>query len=300
MEFLLIFNSSIIPIFIIIGIAFIYNRLFQPDIRQITDIALSVFAPIFLFDVLIKHNITIDMIFAPIIFMCILTTALIAIAYCTAKLLKADEDEQLTLMQAGAMINVGNFGLPLIYFTFNNGSEAYSILYFAAFNIPLTTVSIYLSSREKNLPGILKDVAKVPLFHAMALALVFTGASITIPASLSKCTGLIGQAAIPLLIFVLGLQLSNIKLKKGFIKIIVPAVIIRLILSPVIAKPVLELLSITGLEQNVALVQTSAPCALLPLMYAIRFNRSPDLLAAIIFITTLFSGISLTFLIKFL
>lgn len=232
--------------------------------------------------------------------MCILTTALISIAYFTAKLLKADEDEQLTLIQASAMINVGNFGLPLIYFTFGNGSEAYSALYFAAFNIPLTTVSIYINSKEKNISGILKDVAKIPLFHAMALALVLTGASITMPASLSKCTGLIGQAAIPLLIFVLGLQLSNIKLKIGFMKIIVPAVIIRLILSPVIAKPILEFLGITGLEQHVALVQTSTPCALLPLMYAIRFNRSPDLLAAIIFITTLLSGISLTALINFI
>ena len=51
-------------------------------------------------------------------------------------------------------------------------------------------------------------------------------------------------------------------------------------------------------QRQVALVQKSAPSALLPLMYAIRFNRSPDLLAAMILSTTLLSAVSLTVLIK--
>jgi predicted permease len=50
----------------------------------------------------------------------------------------------------------------------------------------------------------------------------------------------------------------------------------------------------------VAVVQTSAPAAILPLMYAIRFNRAPDLLAATILATTLLSGLSLTVLIHYL
>ena len=109
---------------------------------------------------------------------------------------------------------------------------------------------------------------------------------------------LLAQAAIPLLIFILGLQLANIRIRAGYIKIIVLALIIRLIISPVIAYFSLKLLGITGLEAKIDIVQTSTPSALLPLMYAIRFNRSPDLLALIILTTTLLSGISLTILIR--
>jgi predicted permease len=197
------------------------------------------------------------------------------------------------------MINVGNFGLPLIYFSFGEQAQVYSVLYFTAFNIPLSTIAIYISSKEKSMGKILTDVIKIPMFHALVIALFISGMSITLPDFLSKSIGLISQAAIPLFIFILGLQLASMKLKFGFVKIVLLAVCIRLVVSPALAYPFLELIGISGLERKIAVVQTSAPAALLPLMYAIRFNRSPDLLAAIIFATTLLSGISLTVLLKF-
>ncbi|MGW8180133.1 MAG: hypothetical protein ACWGQW_15440 [bacterium] len=67
-----------------------------------------------------------------------------------------------------------------------------------------------------------------------------------------------------------------------------------------IAWVLLNWLEFPVLPLKVSLVQTSAPAALLPLMYAIRFDRSPDLLAAIIMFTTVFAGFSLTVLIKML
>ncbi|MBT7697268.1 MAG: AEC family transporter [Desulfobacterales bacterium] len=298
MEFLVTFNSSILPIFIIVGIAFVYNRLVRPDIQQLTNMTLNVFAPIFLFDALVRNKIVLDMVLKPMIFMVLLTGALMIMAYLVAGIIKANENERVSLVLASSMINVGNFGLPLIYFAFGKGAEAYSMLYFTAFNIPLCTVAIYISSREKNIRNILIDVAKIPIFHAMVVALAVTGMNVEVPEAIGKGMELIGQATIPLLIFILGLQLSNIEFKIGYIRIIIIAVCMRLIVSPAIAGPILDFLGVSTLEQQVAVIQTSTPAALLPLMYAIRFNRSPDLLAAIILATTILSGVSLTFLIR--
>ncbi len=83
------------------------------------------------------------------------------------------------------------------------------------------------------------DIGKIPIFYGLFLAIIVTEFSIPVPVVFGKSLSLMGQATIPLMIFILGLQLS-----------------------------------------------------------AIKFNRSPDLLAVIIVATTLFSGISLTFLIK--
>ncbi len=132
----------------------------------------------------------------------------------------------------------------------------------------------------------------------LLIALAISAAHLTLPDPVNKSISLLGSAAIPLLIFILGLQLSNIKLKLNYLKIIFMAVCIRLVISPLITFPLLDLIGVTGLEQQVATVQTATPSALLPLMYAIRFNRSPDLLAAIILCTTVLSGISLTALIQ--
>jgi predicted permease len=231
------------------------------------------------------------------LFMVILTCALMLLAHMAAKLVRAGNDERIALILACSMINVGNFGLPLIYFAFGKTAYAHSLLYFTAFNIPLTTVAIFVSSKEKKPLKILIDAAKLPLFHAMILALVVSGMSIEVPELVGKSIALLGQAAIPLLIFILGLQLADIRLRFSYLKIVLLAVVIRLVVSPAVAYPILEFIGVSGVEQQVAIVQTSTPAALLPLMYAIRFNRSPDLLAAIILTTTILSGFTLTILI---
>jgi hypothetical protein len=288
-----------LPIFVIVGMAFIYHRIMHPDITQLTNLALYAIAPLFVFDSLYRNQIVLSVLYKPLIFMAFLTFSLMAVAYIVAKIIKASDDDRTSFVLACSMINVGNFGLPLIYFSFGEQAQVYSVLYFTAFNIPLSTIAIYISSKEKSMGKILVDVIKIPMFHALVIALLMSGMSISLPAFLTKSIGLISQATIPLFIFILGLQLASIKLKFGFVKIVLLAVCIRLVVSPALAYPFLELIGVSGLEQKIAVVQTSTPAALLPLMYAIRFNRSPDLLAAIIFATTLLSGISLTVLLKF-
>jgi len=300
LEFLLIFKGSILPVFLIVGLAFVYNRLFHPDFKEITNLTLTVFAPVFVFDSLVKEKITLATLGKPVLFMALLTIGLMIIAHICAKMLKAGENERISLIMASSMINVGNFGLPLIYFTYGHKASAVSILYFVAFNIPLCTIAIYISSREKKIRNILKDIAKIPIFYAFVLSLIVSQMGIPIPDPIEKSLNLLGLATIPLLIFILGLQLTRIQLKLRFLKFIVPAVLIRLVLSPLIALGLFHVLGVQGLEKDVAVVQTSAPAALLPLMYAIRFNRAPDLLAATILCSTLLSGISLTYLIHYL
>ncbi len=298
MEFLVIFNSSILPLFLIFGLAYIYNRYMRPDIRQTANLTLMIFAPAFVFDAVVKHHIALEMMVKPTIFMLLLTSTLMILAFIAGKAMNAGEDERATLVLGSSMINVGNFGLPLVYFSFGKEAEASSLLYMMAFNIPLSTVAIYISSKEKKVSRILADVAKIPLFHAFVIAILVSSLSIPVPGIIEKSVGLLAQAAIPMLLFVLGLQLSNIKFRKGYLKLISLATVFRLVVSPVIAYVVLSWINVTGSEFQVAVVQTSAPSALLPLMYAIRFNRSPDLLAAIILTTTILSGMTLSILIK--
>jgi len=300
MEFFIIFNESLLPLFLIIGVAFFYNKNFNPNIKQITDMTLTIFAPIFVFESLIKHKITFEQLTKPFIFMSILTALLILLGYIMAKVFKFPENTKIPFVLSISMINVGNFGLPLVYFTFGAEAVTYSVIYFITFNISLSTVAIYLSSKKSRIFDVLKDVFSIPLFHAFIIGMIFSYFGITLPGSVNKGLTLLSQAAIPLLIFILGLQLANIKFQASYLSIILIAVFCRLALSPLISFFALKAIDITGLEANVALIQTSGPSAILPLMYAIKFNRSPDLIAAIIFFTTIFSGLSLTLLIKFI
>ena len=133
MEFLIIFRQSILPIFIIICAAFVYQRIVKPDIKQVSALALNVFAPLMVFDALYRHSVKPAVIFKPFIFMIILTAVMVALAYGASLLLKSSKNERISLILAASLINSGNFGLPLILFTYGEEAIAYSVIYFVAF-----------------------------------------------------------------------------------------------------------------------------------------------------------------------
>lgn len=299
MEFLLIFHQSVLPIFLVVVLAVAYVRLAQPDIRQVADVALAVFAPIMVFHTLVHQDVRVETLGKPLLFMAALTACLLGLSYGVARALRLSPDDRVSLILGVSMINVGNFGLPLILFTYGEEAVAHSVVYFVAFTFPLTTLALAISSTESSARRVAADMVKMPIFHAVFLALLFTTARIPIPSFAEKGLGLLAQAAIPLLLFVLGLQLASIRLRAGHIKTLFAGVALRLGVSPLIASALLAWLQISGDEARVALLQTSAPTAILPLMYAIRFRRSPDLLAAIILATTVLSGVSLTLVIRF-
>ena len=295
MELFIIFRESVFPIFLIIVIAVTFDKLFKPDTAQISNLALYAFAPVFVFDSLLGHQISFIDFGQPALFMLFLTAALLVLGYAVSILLKLRGGEKTSFILACSMMNVGNFGLPLIYFAYGEGAIAYSVIFFIVFNIPLTTLAIYLSSDKASIREALADIFKIPILYAMLLALLFCFLEIRLPVFLNKGIELFSQGTIPLFIVVAGLQLSNISLAwaKRFILVILAGVIIRLIASPLLALPITNMLGISGVEQSVAVVQTSTPAAILPLIYAIRFKKSPELLACIIFFTTLISGITL-------
>ncbi len=306
MEFLIVFNNSVLPIFIIIILALIYNWIFKPEIKPLANLAVALFAPVLVFESMTRHAVAFADLAVPFAFMCLLTGALVAVSVLLARPLGLDPEERSSFILGASMINVGNFGLPLIHLTFGDGAVALSIIYFVIFNIPLCTLAIYMSSDKTRVRDVLRDVVKIPIFHAFVLALLFNWLRIPVPESLGQGLQLVSAGAIPLLIFVLGLQLASISLASlrgkllRFACIISTATFVRLVLSPLIAAGILYLFAVQDLERSVAVLQTSAPAAILPLMYAIQFNRSPELLAAIILFTTLFSGISLPLIIGFL
>ena len=88
MGFLIIFQQSVLPLFIIIGVALIYNRFFNPDIRQITSLTLTVFAPVFVFDAVVKQGISLSALKIPFAFMVALTGLLLVISYFAGRLLR--------------------------------------------------------------------------------------------------------------------------------------------------------------------------------------------------------------------
>ena len=299
MAYFIILNKSVLPILIIIVIAIVYDRIFKPSIEDVAKLSIYLFTPIMVFDSFVRYNISFSVLLKPMIFMIVYTFTIIFLASFTGKLLKLNNDDRVSFILSVSMLNIGNYGLPLIYFTFGKAAEEYSMLYYIVFNISISTIAVYMSSPNRS-KDVIKNIVKIPIFLSVLIALTVTTLMIKLPESFMSSITLMSLGAIPLLTFVMGLQLSNITFKPAYIPVVLIATIIRLIISPIIAICFLYMLNINGLEKDVALVQSSTPSAMVPLMLNIIFKRPTDLLASIIFTTTVCSAITLPLIIKFL
>jgi predicted permease len=299
MAYFIILNKSVLPILIIIVIAIVYDRIFKPSIEDVAKLSIYLFTPIMVFDSFVRYNISFSVLLKPMIFMIVYTFTIIFLASFTGKLLKLNNDDRVSFILSVSMLNIGNYGLPLIYFTFGKNAEQYSMLYYIVFNISLSTIAVYMSSPSGS-KDVIKNIVKIPIFLSVIIALTITTLMIKLPESFMSSVSLMSLGGIPLLTFVMGLQLSNISFKSAYIPIVLIATIIRLVISPIIALCFLYMLNINGLEKDVALVQSSTPSAMVPLMLNIIFKRPTDLLASIILTTTVCSAITIPLVIKFL
>jgi predicted permease len=296
----MLFIQIILPVFLIILAGFLLEKLSHLDFRTLTYSSLYLFTPALVFSSLMKRDIRLDLAINLSLFMVLYTVALLAIAVAVARGLKMARETRGAFSLATVMMNVGNFGLPLTYFAFGDKGLEVSILTFVLFNIPLGTLAIVIAQGAKAPLGkALANTLKIPIFHGVLLAGVLKMIGVGVPGFLLRPIELIGQAAIPVMLILLGMQLARTRLRAapGFLSL---AAAIRLGLAPVLAWGITLILGIHGVTRDVVILQTSTPSAVLPLLYSLRFDTRPDLVAGAIFVTTLLSSVSLTLVLYFL
>jgi len=117
-----------LPVLIIVFIAIVYDKVFKPAIGDIAKLSIYLFTPIMVFDSFMHYNISFFVLMKPLVFMLLYTSVLIFLGVITGKLLKLNSDDRISFILSVSMLNIGNYGLPLIYFTFGQNAEAYSML----------------------------------------------------------------------------------------------------------------------------------------------------------------------------
>lgn len=296
----MLFVDIILPVFLIVLSGFLLERFGKLDFRTLTNTGLYLLAPSLVFSALMKREVPLDLARNLFLFMLAYTAILTALAVGLGRLLSMDRESRTALSLSTVFMNVGNFGLPLAYFAFGDPGLDVSVLTFVIFNLPLSTLAIVLAQGvgAPLLPAI-RNTLKIPIFHAVFLAFLLKGLGLGLPLFLVRPFDLMGQAAIPLMLIMLGMQLARTELvaTPGFLTL---AGTIRLLVAPAVAWLITPWFGLEGLARQVVILQTSTPAAVLPLLYSLRFGARPDLVAGAIFTSTLASAGTLTLLLYLL
>lgn len=296
----MLFVQVILPVFLIAFAGFFFARKSVADLQSLANSVLYLFAPSLVFSALIKSHVEAILFGRLALFMALYTALLCLLALCISRCCKFDNDTTRAFTLTTSMVNIGNFGLPLVFFAYGKASLDVSVVLFVLFNIPLGTLAIVIAQgRGVKWREALVNTMKIPIFHGVAIAIFCKLLNWQPPEFILRTTELLGQAAIPVMLVLLGMQLSRSKIQQnwGFFGL---STAVRLLLGPLIAVALAGILGFDGLTRKIIILQTSTPSAVLPLLYSIRFGTRPDLVSGTILLSTLCSAFTLTGLLYWL
>ena len=147
-----------------------------------------------------------------------------------------------------------------------------AIVYYITSTIMVYTVGMFIASAgQMAWRDALAKLLRLPPVHAVILAMVVYNFHITVPAPIMRGVELAGQATIPIMIIVLGMQLADLHGKPTW-KLTIPAVSLRLLVSPLIAVFVAGVMGLSGLGRSVSIVEVMMPTAVITMIIAAEFD----------------------------
>jgi hypothetical protein len=295
----MLFIEVILPVFVIVAAGYLLQRRLQFDLRPLADSSLFLFTPALVLASLLRHQLAAGQIGKFLLFMLAYTAVMAGIAVLLARACGLAGSVTRALVLTTALMNVGNFGLPLVMFAYGAEALEISVLIFVLFSIALGTFAIIVAQDQTSLGAATRNMLRIPIFHATMLALVCKASGWQPPEFIIRPVELLGQAAVPLMLTLLGMQLAQVRIGSGW-GFCGLATLLRLVAGPLVGVVLAGLFDITGLARKVLILQTSTPSAILTLLYAVRYDTRPDLVSGTILMTTLLSAGSLTLILYLL
>ena len=295
-----IFINNILPAFLIIGAGAFLGRILNLEVRTPSRLTLYAFIPCLVFSSLTKSTVGGEDVIYILAFLFLITAAVGAFSWVTARTLRLTQVQTNALFLSTVFFNAGNLGLSILLFTYGEEGMARGIILYVGSALTVHTVAAYFASRGRaSARQSILNVLKLPTMYAIILAFLLRGIHVAPPDFLFKPIELVGGAAIPTLLFVLGIQLSRTRLQGNF-RLIGVATAIRLLVAPSLAFLLAYLMGLQGLTRQVCIFQASTPAAVTAALMAIEFDCEPDFVTSVVFLTTLLSSVSMTVILSIL
>jgi len=293
-ELLTLFLNNLLPIFLIAGAGALLGQFLKIDPRSLSQLILYILSPCLIFRLLTQNQLSGNLFGRVILFSIVFISITAAITWLAGKLLRIERGNLSAMLLATLFVNAGNYGLPLVLFAFGENALSYASLFFVV-NISLayTVGTLIASMSSVNLWKALLNLVKLPLIYAVLLAFLITKTGWVIPLPLERATKLLGDATIPCMLILLGLQLKTANIS-GKVLPISLAASMRLIVGPLLAIVLLPLFGLNGPANQALTLQAGMPTAVLTTMLATEYNSEPSFATAAVFITTLLSPLTLT------
>jgi hypothetical protein len=297
-----IFVENLLPIFLTAGVGFVFGRTMRPDIKTASRLAFYVFSPCLVFSTLVRVGIGGSELRQLALFTMGITVVMITLAYLTGRALRVDRRMMATLIIASVFVNGANYGLAATKFAFGEPALARAMVYFVFNVFALYTVGIFIASvGQLSWRQALGKMLAVPAFYALLIAGTVRYAGWQVPLYADRAITLLSDAAIPMMLVILGLQIAEARSwPRHRMGLIGAATFLQLVMAPLAALALAYGVGLTGPARQAAVLQSSMPTAVITTILAIEYELDTQMVAGTVILTTLLSPLTIAPLIAYL
>ncbi len=278
--------SAVLPIAIVALCGVWVGRVFSLDIRTLTRLNIYVLLPALVLTGVYGSSLELGIIIKIAAGFLLNCAVLYGVAIALSKQLQLPADTQKSLVATTLLANTGNIGLPFILFALGEAALERAIVYLIASAIFIASVGpIFL--KGKGIRAGLKITFSLPVFWATLAGIALQALVWQVPVAIDRALVLMADAAIPIALLTLGIQLSRIPIQIGRYELIAAA--LRLIVSPISACTIGLTLGLKELDLAVLVMQASMPVAVNTLIWVTEFGGDTVRVARTIVLSTVLS-----------
>ena len=291
---------QMIQLFLVIALGYLLLKIKILDVdfnQRLTTLLLSVTTPALIVSSVLSTTIEKDLseiifvfIVAIVIFMVLPILGLIIV-----KIMKVPLHQQGLYIFMTMFSNIGFMGFPVMKSIFGNEAVFLTAIFNMLFNLLVFTVGILFMnyrSAEKISINLRQLFSPGVVSSLVALLIYLTG--FQMPDIISSTITMIGDITTPIAMMLIGSTLATIPLKEVFNELrVYPYTILKQIIIPIIAYPILNFFIKDALILGVSLIMISMPVGNIAVLFATEYHKDVALAAKTVFMTTLLSIITI-------
>jgi predicted permease len=271
-------TAILFPIFAIVALGYWYGRRHDPEMAVANRLNMDIFVPALVFAALAGRT------FAPAEYLPLATGAFVVLAGCgllawpAARLLGLPWK---TFVPPMMFNNSANIGIPLAVLAWGEAALPAAVILFMVANL----LHFSLGARMLDANARLLMLGRIPAVAATAAGLAVSLLGLHVWGPLLSALEMVGDIAIPLLLFALGVRMKNIR----FTDLGAPLVgaFLRPALGVAIAWSAAQLLGLGARDSAMLIVFGALPPAVMNFLFAERYRQEPERVASIVLLGNL-------------
>lgn len=284
----------------IAAIGFLLARFLGASVKTLAHVVFYALVPCLVFNMLITSRMTGQQFGRMALLNVLILVSMGLIARAVAVPLRLSRAELSAFLLVVMFSNSGNYGLPVVLFAFGQDALSYATAFFVTGSLLTYTVGVLIAATgRRSIPAALIGLTRIPAIYALVAAATVMVAGIQLPLAITRPIALLSDAALPMMILVLGMQLERATVPERP-SLVGVAVAISLVVAPIVAIGLASLIGVQGTARQAAVILSSMPVAVVTTILAVEFDVTPAFVTSAVFVSTLLSPLTLTPLIAYL